>query len=75
MAVLLEKVLPRVEGDEKAMRCDNNGDSVILMNLKNYIVGMKPEDGDPSPLYKTLIDKLDEMNARVKNSYFTSFFS
>ncbi len=75
MAVLLEKVLPRVEGDEKALRCKEDGYSEILNNLKKYIYELNPDDAFRSELCKTLIAKLNEMNERVKNSYFTSFFS
>lgn len=75
MAILLEKILPRVEGDEKAMKCNEKGDSKILLNIKQYLNEMKPIEGEPSPTFNTLIKKLDEMNERVKNSYFTSFFS
>jgi hypothetical protein len=75
MAILLEKILPRVEGDEKAMKCNEKGDSTILLKIKQYLNEMKPIEGEPSPTFNTLIKKLDEMNERVKNSYFTSFFS
>ena len=75
MAILLEKVLPRVEGDEKAMKCNDDGYSEIINNLKKYIYEMNPVEEDRSSICKILISKLDEMNERVKNSYFTSFFS
>lgn len=75
MAILLEKVLPRVEGDEKAMRCNEKGDSAILINLMAYLNEFRPSEGDPSNVFTVLIEKLAEMNERVKNSYFTSFFS
>ena len=75
MAILLEKILPRVEGDEKAMKCNEKGDSSILLNIKQYLNEIKPIEVEPSPTFNTLIKKLDEMNERVKNSYFTSFFS
>ena len=75
MAVLLEKVLPRVEGDEKALRCKEDGYSEILNNLKKYICELNPDEAVRSEICKTLIAKLNEMNERVKNSYFTSFFS
>lgn len=75
MAVLLEKVLPRVEGDEKALRCKEDGYSEILKNLKIYICELNPDEAVRSEICKTLIAKLNEMNERVKNSYFTSFFS
>lgn len=75
MAILLEKILPRVEGDEKAMKCDERGDSAILQNIQRYIDGFVSENSEPAPIFKTLKAKLTEMNERVKNSYFTSFFS
>lgn len=77
LAILLEKILPRVEGDEKAMHCGTDGSSVILTSLQDLVNGFKPEDyeqGDGS-LYDIIYHKLHEMNERVKTSYFTSFFS
>lgn len=75
MAILLEKILPRVEGDEKAMKCDEKGDSAILQNIQRYIDGFVSDETAPAPIFNTLKAKLKEMNERVKNSYFTSFFS
>ncbi len=75
MAILLEKILPRVEGDEKAMKCDERGDSAILQNIQRYIDGFVSDESEPAPIYNLLKAKLTEMNERVKNSYFTSFFS
>ena len=75
MAILLEKVLPRVEGDEKALKCREDGYSEILNNLKDYICEMNPEEEARCALCNALVAKIDEMNERVKNSYFTSFFS
>lgn len=77
LAVLLEKVLPRVEGDEKAMKCGVDGYSTILNNLQKEVDGFKPKEyteGNGS-MYEVITRKLHEMNERVKNSYFTSFFS
>lgn len=77
LTILLEKILPRVEGDEKAMNCGSDGNSKILNNLHAYVDEFKPEnytEGDGS-IYDILSHKLDEMNERVKTSYFTSFFS
>jgi len=67
--------LPRVEGDEKTLKCREDGYSEILNNLKDYICEMYPEEEARSALCNALIAKIDEMNERVKNSYFTSFFS
>lgn len=77
LAILLEKILPRVEGDEKALHCGTDGSSVILTSLQNLVDGFKPDgyvQGDGS-LYDIISRKLHEMNERVKTSYFTSFFS
>lgn len=77
LAVLLEKVLPRVEGDEKVMKCGADGYSTILNQLQTYVDKIKAdgssENGDG--LYDAITNKLHEMNERVKDSYFTSFFS
>ncbi len=77
LAILLEKILPRVEGDEKALHCGTDGSSVILTSLQNLVDGFKPDgyvQGDGS-LYDIISRKIHEMNERVKTSYFTSFFS
>lgn len=77
LAILLEKILPRVEGDEKAMACGSDGNSRILVNLLAFVNEFRPEDykEDDGSLYDIISHKLNEMNERVKNSYFTSFFS
>ena len=77
LVILLEKILPRVEGDEKALHCGTDGSSVILTSLQNLVDGFKPDgyvQGDGC-LYDIISRKLHEMNERVKTSYFTSFFS
>ncbi len=88
LAVLLEKILPRVEGDDKMMQCGDDGKSVIINKLIAFLDSCgKPENTDINTmdesqkkdynktLYSLNKKKLEEMNERLKKSYFTSFFS
>lgn len=77
LTILLEKILPRVEGDEKTMHCGSDGNSEILMNLQTLITKVLTSAPYPhiAVLHATVSHKLQEMNERVKTSYFTSFFS
>ncbi len=78
MTILLQKVLPRVEGDEKALHCDDGGHSVILAKLKSFLSANFMAENSPSStsdIYDELIKKIDEMERRLEDTYFTSFFS
>lgn len=78
MTILLQKVLPRVEGDEKALHCDDGGRSVILAKLKSFLSANFMAENSPSntsDIYDELIKKIDEMERRLEDTYFTSFFS
>lgn len=78
MTILLQKVLPRVEGDEKALHCDDGGHSVILAKLKSFLSANFMSENSPSntsDIYDELIKKIDEMERRLEDTYFTSFFS
>lgn len=78
MTILLQKVLPRVEGDEKALHCDDGGHSVILAKLKSFLSANFMSENSPSStsdIYDELIKKIDEMERRLEDTYFTSFFS
>lgn len=66
LIMLLEKILPRVQGDEKLLRN-------ALRDLKTK-VEEKYSNASESECYKEVVAKLDEMNARLENSYFTNFF-
>lgn len=66
LIMLLEKILPRVQGDEKLLRN-------ALRDLKTK-VEEKYSNASESECYKEVVAKLDEMNTRLENSYFTNFF-
>lgn len=70
LAILLQKILPRVEGDDKLL-----GGSLDL--LSNYINDNfnQSENGSIKELYNQVDNKLKEMQNKLKNTYFTSFFS
>jgi len=70
LAILLQKILPRVEGDDKLL-----GGSLDL--LSKYINDNfnKGENGSIKDLYNQVDNKLKEMKNKLKNTYFTSFFS
>ena len=83
LATLLEKVLPRVQGDERLLKTDNGNN--VFTDLQKYVNGMQEGETTDSDAanaevtettnFKALvIDKLEEMNRRLTNSYFASFF-
>ena len=74
LATLLEKILPRVQGDERLLK---TAEGNVFTDLKKYVEQMQnvenAEEGETN--FKTLvIAKLDEMNDRLTKSYFASFF-
>lgn len=78
LAILLEKILPRVQGEQKQLET-NNGKSNILKDLKKFVdnhfkpIQLEGKNVSESPLYNKVIKKLDEMDARL-SSYYTNFF-
>ena len=78
LAILLEKVLPRVQGEKKQLE-SNNGTSNILKDLKAFVENrLKPkvEEGqetEPDCLYTKVIKKLEEMESKL-SGYYTNFF-
>lgn len=78
LAILLEKVLPRVQGEKKQLE-SNNGSSNILKDLKAFVENrLKPkvEEGqetEPDCLYTKVIKKLEEMESKL-SVYYTNFF-
>jgi hypothetical protein len=66
LIILLEKILPRVQGDEKLL-----GNS--LENILKYV---KDNYGSHSnrPVYIEVTNKLDQMIKRLQNTYFANFF-
>ena len=70
MVILLEKILPRVQGDDKLLS-DVNGS--VFKKLKGLLesdfVGL-----EKTAVYGAVTFKLDEMDKRLTNTYFANFF-
>ena len=70
LVILLEKILPRVQGDEKLL---STVDGNVFTDLKKYVkenLKCKDETG----VFSEVIAKLDEMDKRLGNTYFANFF-
>ena len=74
LAILLEKVLPRVQGEQKQLETQN-GKSNVLKDLKSFVENhFKPEeDSDATSIYNQVLRKLKEMDDKLAN-YYTNFF-
>lgn len=81
LAVLMEKILPRVQGDDKLL--GRGKDKDVFTELTEYveqnlIIKEHAEDNTEvvsgSELYRQVTDKLDQMHKRLENSYFANFF-
>ncbi len=78
LAILLEKVLPRVQGEQKQLETQG-GKSNILKDMKAFVEKhFAPQLGedetiDTNSLYFKVIKKLDEMDGKLV-SYYTNFF-
>lgn len=88
LAILLEKILPRVQGEQKQL-ATQGGRSNVLKDLKAFVeTHFKPkeEEADPNAteeppereadgqtLYSIVTKKLDEMDNKLEN-YYTNFF-
>lgn len=74
LAILLEKILPRVQGEQKQLET-KKGDSNILKDLKQFVEqNLNPANEDnTNSLYNQVIRKLEEMDRKL-NSYYTNFF-
>lgn len=70
LVILLEKILPRVQGDEKLL---STADGNVFTDLTKY-VKENLKCTDDSGVYSEVITKLDEMNKRLSNTYFANFF-
>lgn len=73
LAILLEKVLPRIQGEQKQLETKNG--SNILKDLMAFVdKHFKPEENvDENVLYTQVIKKLEEMDRRL-TTYYTNFF-
>lgn len=72
LAILLEKVLPRVQGEQKQLATKNG--SNVLKDLKAFVAKhFAPAEGETNALYQKVVSKLDEMDEKLDN-YYTNFF-
>lgn len=73
LAILLEKVLPRVQGEQRQL-ATKNGSSNVLKDLKAFVAKhFAPAEGEKNALYQKVVSKLDEMDEKLDN-YYTNFF-
>ncbi len=73
LAILLEKVLPRVQGEQKQLATKNDS-SNVLKDLKAFVAkNFAPSEGEINGLYQKVVSKLDEMDEKLDN-YYTNFF-
>lgn len=81
LAVLMEKILPRVQGDDKLLGRGKDKDVFTELSdyvEKNLLLKEQGEDNTEvvsgSELYRQVTDKLAQMHKRLENSYFANFF-
>ena len=73
LAILLEKVLPRVQGEQKQLATKNDS-SNVLKDLKAFVAkNFAPSEGETNGLNQKVVSKLDEMDEKLDN-YYTNFF-
>lgn len=74
LAILLEKVLPRIQGEQKQLET-KKGNSNVLKDLMTFVEKhFKPtEETDANSLFNRVMKKLEEMDNKLK-SYYTNFF-
>lgn len=73
LAILLEKVLPRVQGEQRQLET-KGGRSNVLKDLKELVeTRFKPTEQGEDALYTRVVKKLEEMDNRL-GSYYTNFF-
>ena len=70
LVILLEKILPRVQGDEKLLNTESGN---VFKRLKELITKDRAEEAKGA-LYTEICAKLDEMDTRLTNTYFANFF-
>lgn len=69
LAILMEKVLPRIQGEQKQLET-KGGKSNVLKDMKSFVeTHFKPSD----EIYDKVIKKLDEMDDKLSR-YYTNFF-
>lgn len=76
LAILMEKVLPRIQGEQKQLETKGKDGkaSNVLKDMITFVKGhFKPSDGTTSEIYDKVIKKLDEMDGKL-GGYYTNFF-
>ena len=72
MAVMLQKILPRVQGDSNSLKTLENED--VLVKLKDFIARKCSGEEEHVGLYKDIMKKINVMQRKLGNSDFTNFF-
>ena len=73
LAILMEKVLPRIQGEQKQLET-KGGKSNVLKDMKSFVeTRFKPLDETVTEIYDNVIKKLDEMDGKL-SGYYTNFF-
>ena len=70
LAILLQKILPRIQGEQKQLETQNG--SNILKDLKAFVESHFKSQED-TPLFNSVKNKLVEMDKKLSN-YYTNFF-
>jgi hypothetical protein len=76
LAILMEKVLPRIQGEQKQLETKGRDGktSNILKDMKLFVeTHFRPSDGTVPEIYDKVIKKLDEMDGKL-SGYYTNFF-
>lgn len=76
LAILMEKVLPRIQGEQKQLETKGKDGkaSNVLKDMKSFVeTRFKPSDGTTSEIYDKVKKKLDEMDGKL-GGYYTNFF-
>lgn len=72
MAVMLQKILPRIQGDSNSLKT-LEGENV-LVKLKDFITRKCIGEEDHVGLYKDIMEKINVMQRKLRISDFTNFF-
>ena len=73
LAILMEKVLPRIQGEQKQLET-KGGKSNVLKDMRSFVeTHFKPSDETVTEIYDKVIKKLDEMDGKL-SGYYTNFF-
>ena len=70
LVILLEKILPRVQGDDKLL---SDAAGSVFSKLKTLLETNFSELSE-SAVFTEVVTKLDEMDKRLTNTYFANFF-